>query len=1489
VIDNAARARLERWKQSLLDPADPLAGPVLDAGTTGLPLVQLDPIRAAFALATGAALRVEAGHDAELRELRSVARAALADGEHVLQVALGQLTWIDRAGCARTTPLAFWPVELARGDAGDVVRSARDQAPRRNDLAIQLLVEHGVELPATGDLDLAALFLSVDEAITARDGWQFDRVARLGAFSFAAATVWRELDQRADEILAAAPVQWLAQAATPPVTDVTAAPTDELLLPLDADATQTAAIAAAAAGASFILHGPPGTGKTQTIANLVAHCTSQGKTVLVVSDRGAALDGIHQRLAATGLGELCVSLVGPRAKVTAARAAADARTARPVGAPRIDDARLGDLRTVLDRHAAALHATGPLGMTVHEVVARLVELRTAPCAALAEADAPALDRATFTKRKRAVEQLAHAAIPVEPVTTHAWRTSLLASWPEEGSDLAGRALDEAGAAVTALQTALAELARAVRGFIAKTPEQLRALGALAELAAGSPRPGVELLTSMRATAGDEITERVALIRAKGGGTVEVPRDPATFLVLGQKHRALAAEVAEKFLDRVEGLDATGLWNQLKKWTDSMAPLRFVALRTVRAAMREVAQPTQLETDEAMLAGLEAVIAERACRAALLAAAEPARRWFGELGGDPLTLDFSKIEAAVSWSLDLRRAFEAVAITGGDQSRQTAWRALIAQVAASPAEPRELAAFRGASVFATVADTVARWQRALADLAHATGIPENKLGVGGDHLAALGEQIEGLRSALDSLHEWSRFVHARREAITAGIGGAVTAIDRGDLDAAELAAAWERATLVAWLDAEIACTPALARFQGAAHHTFVAAFADLDRSTQVVARARVLAALAQKTPRISPCLLATPLALVEHVPLAHQFDLVVFDEASRLPTAAVVPALARAKQIVIVGDEHQLPPAGGRDGLLVDALATRLPELSLGAHYRSRHEDLFALANRRFHGDRLNVFPTAVRSADLGISLCMVSPDGVVPDSRESRNEAEAVVAEAATRLRETPHRSLAIIALSHAQQTLIEELIEAEPRLAACQSLLVGTPERVMGEERDVVLLSVGGAAEVLGLAGGERWLGVAMTRAREQMIVFSTYAPEDAPEGAHDLAALLHFARSGAALREEPVPATSITAAIARSLVERGWIVKHQVGCGPTTIDLAVVDPLEPTCHVLAIEHDGDAYGRARTARDRDRLRGQLLARLGWRTHRIWSLDWWRDPEREIQRAHGAIVAALAASRRKRAEAARPATETPRPARRPRGTPSKLTPAQVAAAKLTPIPVVASPAGTPPSGHSVASGSGPAAADSSPIRVRRNSITIGPYAAASVPAGRRAPEDLFAPRYAGEVAKLIERVLAAEAPIHVEVLARRVGAYFGIGKPDERVVAHIKTLLETVARFGTEPGIVWRQDQDPASVPPVRVAGAGASARRDIAEVPLAEVAAAARVVMERTTSLSAADLVRDCARLLGFARLTDKVSERVAEGVRLAAMRELIALDADRVRLVD
>ncbi|HVV85185.1 MAG TPA: AAA domain-containing protein, partial [Kofleriaceae bacterium] len=512
---------------------------------------------------------------------------------------------------------------------------------------------------------------------------------------------------------------------------------------------------------------------------------------------------------------------------------------------------------------------------------------------------------------------------------------------------------------------------------------------------------------------------------------------------------------------------------------------------------------------------------------------------------------------------------------------------------------------------------------------------------------------------------------------------------------------------------------LAGFHGAAHHARVAELVELDRAQLGIARARAIARLVERVPkvtkdvadtgeiglllhelkkqrrhkplralfreiptlltRLKPCLLMSPLSVAQYLdPAIGRFDLVVFDEASQIPTADAIGALARGDAAVVVGDSRQLPPTrffdagGGADdgppaddeleeleSVLDECVAARLPELRLRWHYRSKHEDLIAFSNDRYYGGSLDVFPAAAaRVPELGVSWRRI--DGVYDraGTRTNRTEAEAVVAELKYRLLdpERSKRSIAVVTFSRPQQELILDLLDdarrEHPELeaffadGAAEPVIVKNLETIQGDERDVVLFSIGYGPDrdgvltmnfgPLGKEGGERRLNVAVTRAREQLVIFSSIDPDQIREdvsapGVRHLAELLAYAKAGGQAggrAEAHPPATPLTAAIGAALAAKGWTVHHQVGCAGYRLDLAIVDPDEPGRYVLAIETDGPAYASARVARDRDRLRALVLGSLGWRLHRIWSLDWWHEGEKELQRAHNAVINAIAKAR---------------------------------------------------------------------------------------------------------------------------------------------------------------------------------------------------------------------------------------------------------------------
>lgn len=444
----------------------------------------------------------------------------------------------------------------------------------------------------------------------------------------------------------------------------------------------------------------------------------------------------------------------------------------------------------------------------------------------------------------------------------------------------------------------------------------------------------------------------------------------------------------------------------------------------------------------------------------------------------------------------------------------------------------------------------------------------------------------------------------------------------------------------------------------------------------------------------PCVMMSPLAVAELLPARMDlFDLVIMDEASQVRPEEAFGSLLRGRQAVIVGDPKQLPPTAFFDRLFdgqedddedaipaaesVLDLATRAfaPNRRLLWHYRSRHQSLIAFSNRHFYDDELVVFPAAAEPGmDLGVELRDVGGFWRGGEGhRVNIEEARAVAAEVAARARRRPDLSMGVVAMNAAQAELIEREIalmavqdealrrylEAwEERESPREPLFVKNLENVQGDERDVVLISLGygrtpeGAlhqrfAPIQRKSDGDRRLNVLFTRARSKVVVFASLQPEDIQaegkaRGVGILRDYLAYAREGGRLPAKSdgtagAPESPFEEAVRRTLVARGFDVVPQLGVQGYRLDLAVRDPDDRSRYVLGIECDGATYHRARWVRDRDRLRQQNLERLGWRIVRVWSTDWFRDPDGEAERLAAAVRRAIDAARQDRPSRAQP------------------------------------------------------------------------------------------------------------------------------------------------------------------------------------------------------------------------------------------------------------
>lgn len=391
--------------------------------------------------------------------------------------------------------------------------------------------------------------------------------------------------------------------------------------------------------------------------------------------------------------------------------------------------------------------------------------------------------------------------------------------------------------------------------------------------------------------------------------------------------------------------------------------------------------------------------------------------------------------------------------------------------------------------------------------------------------------------------------------------------------------------------------------------------------------------------LKPCFMMGPLSVAQYLaPGQLRFDLVVMDEASQLKPEDAIGALARGGQVVIVGDPKQLPPTNFFQRVSLDAddenfddertaveegesildVASTLfqPVRRLRWHYRSRHHSLIAFSNHEFYQGDLIIFPSAYHdNPSLGVKHHFI-PDGVFENGRNPR-EAAVVVEAVLAHMREHP----AAIAFQ-------------ERMKGGQETLFVKNLENVQGDERDVIFISTTYGSDVRGNqfqrfgpingASGHRRLNVLFTRAKNRTVVFSSLDPEriqttpNSPWGLRALKQYLTFARTGILQQADESgdqPTNDFERSVGTVLKEKGYDVVPQVGVAGFFIDLGVKHPAKPGAFLLGVECDGASYHSGRSARDRDRLRQEILLNLGWKIHRVWSTDWFKSRDSEIKR----------------------------------------------------------------------------------------------------------------------------------------------------------------------------------------------------------------------------------------------------------------------------------
>ena len=1191
----------------------------------------------------------------------------------------------------RRAPLLLLPMVLKRqaNARGFRLVQGGDEARINVTLLEFLERDHQIKIPGLDPLpmdqsgvDVPLVLRVVKEAIKDVPRWEVVLESALGLFSFAKFLLWRDLSERSDLLDRSALVKHLVETPAETFDDGIEIPgthdldtdfgADETLCPLSADSSQLAAIFAAAKGKNLVIEGPPGTGKSQTIANLVAHSLATGKTVLFVSEKMAALEVVHRRLREVGLGEACLELHSNKAnKKAVLEQLREALEIRPGGQSKNWGALTQQVdagRAYLNRHVDALHRDRHSGEAVHDVLARFADL----------SDAPALSWAWGDPRAASSEQLALWRAAIDELTRQA---SAQAVGPGHALLAIGQR-DYSPKWDQASHASLDPLAETADGFIVSAQP-------LSDMLCDGFEPVTDagftaLLQAARASLGlaDYGAALSGILTGWAAGESDESLEASVnWIEQGRVWNRLHGDFDERYRVSPLDLDLAGLETLRREMVATWFLPAWSRKRKILATMRGIAkQPKRLSIHQC-IADLDQATRLSDIQASLEKASGEADALFGSSwrgtgsDWDALDSEAQRLRDLQAILADMRIAETSLAETfigGLLDLRRSKPRSLDPDGALDMAL-REIEAAR------------ANYEKARATSLSALEVRDTSRYEGLAGARLLQRAAWNWSAAWGEIRGWLRYQQARTGAIEAGLERLVDGIESGQLGAMHASKAFERAFATSWCLEEISADEALRAFDGNEHSLRVQGFAGLDAEYQggvqgevrerIVANApnfqgssapkeselgilqrelakksrhmairRLMKETSGLTQRLKPCFLMSPMSVAQYLdPDFPSFDLVLFDEASQIPVWDAVGALARGKQAVVVGDPKQLPPTSffnrsedetvGEDqiedleSILDELIGAQVPTLRLAWHYRSRHESLIAFSNQRYYDGELLTFPSN-SNQNLGVSW-RYQPNGVydMGGARTNEVEARSVVDEVVRRLSDPAHQGLTIgvVTFSQPQQTLVQDMLDAaqrsnpglEPFFAedSHEGVFVKNLENVQGDERDVILFSVGYGPDhrgrlsmnfgPLNKSGGERRLNVAVTRARREVVVFASLRSEQIDldrtnaRGMRDFRAFLRFAEKAGQGREQDEqirgePVSGIVSAIADALESQGYAVDFQVGRSSYRLDLAVRDPENPGEYLLGIETDGPNYASAATARDRDVLRSSVLQGLG-------------------------------------------------------------------------------------------------------------------------------------------------------------------------------------------------------------------------------------------------------------------------------------------------------
>lgn len=1451
---------------------------------------------------------------------RSSRTAMEENGANTLYIALGLLKWYETKSSERPryAPILLIPVEIIRKSAakGYVIRS-REEETMMNITLLEMLRQNfnitisGLDpLPVDNSgVNVKLIYTIIRNSIKNQPKWDVEEQAILGLFSFNKFIMWNDIHNNSHKLiennvvssLMNGKIEWnVDECEVDAKTLDNTIPPDEIVLPISADSSQLEAIWEASEGRNFILHGPPGTGKSQTITNLIANALYKGKRVLFVAEKMAALSVVQRRLEAIGLAPFCLELHSNKTKkgmiLSQLKETTEIVKTIPPENFKQEAERIFALRNEMNKYIEALHKVYPFGISLYDAIVKYQQIDADPLFNIPEVLLSELDKNRLQQWHETIEQLISTANACGHPYKHTLTGITIGQYSFTIKDEALKSIQGLISVISDIRKQLDQLPDLFTEFeVYKDKKNTRTVTNIIDKLLNIPELTSALLIS------PQLSEILDEYRDVCGH--------------GKNRDSLRQNLLSRFSEGVLSLDAKKMlfdWNQtLNKW---FIP-RFFGQRSIRKQLI-IHATSQLSKDQ-ISSTLEDITEYQSEQTYLKKYEDDMPLYFKKYGRNG-SEDWKTIEQIIT---DTSVINSLILEHTKDISKATNIKRVLSLQLSDG-----ISTFRGmhGGALITINNLIPKLDQQEQLLYSVLGTSEDILyKQSGNWIDSVLEQLNIWLENLDKLKDWYQWLLVYSKMQTLQIGFIADQYKEDNIETKKVLNIFYKSFYKAVIEYIISKEPNLQLFKGKIFNDTIEKYKRLVADFEQLTRKELVAKLAANLPsftreatqnsevgilqrnirnnargisirrlfdliptllpRMCPCMLMSPISVAQYIDVdADKFDLIVFDEASQMPTYEAVGAIARGKNVVIVGDPKQMPPTNffsvnstdedniemeDLESILDDCLALSMPSKYLLWHYRSKHESLIAFSNSEYYDNKLLTFPSP---DNIESKVRFVPIDGHYDKgkSRQNKAEAQAIVDEIVRRLKDEKlrKRSIGVVTFSSVQQSLIEDLLsdvfmfnsQLESLALECEEpIFIKNLENVQGDERDVILFSVGYGPDKEGRVsmnfgplnreGGERRLNVAVSRARYEMIIYSTLRSDQidlnrtGAVGVAGLKRFLEYAEKGGQIAnrtQNTVAEYSINNLIANQLEKLGYRVDTNIGCSGYRIDIGIVDKDNPSRYRLGIICDGENYRRAKMVRDREIIQNSVLRMLGWKILKIWTLDWWENPDAVLATIEEALIA----------------KET----------------------DVVDIEVITPQKNVGTEGETTMDMSSPAELVENNISSYRISALMpSPYGG----------EEFFYPGYRAVILNQIKEVMETEAPISKSLLCKRVLAAWGISRLGQRLDGYLNELLLSTPFYVShyeDLSFYWLNEEQYMECDFFR------TGLRDAVDLPPEEVANAMKYILTDEISLPTTDLSRLSAQLLGFARGGSNVDAAMHRGIVRAIDKGCLKVENGRAVII-